>query len=179
MNSSKMAIYVDVEGEPQGPFSAEELSALWKAGEIDQNARFWYRGLSMWQSVSQFTVPTTEPQTPANLVELTTAPSFTGRCVEHEIDIVASECALGTNLLKDILVSWVDTVGGRSQTMQNHMRLARETCLNDLRRAAHCLKADGVISVSLTYSELSGQGKGMLFLAAYGTAVLLGPPPVR
>ena len=36
---------------------------------------------------------------------------------------------------------------------------------------AYELGADGVIGIDLDYSEISGKGKGMLFLVASGTAV--------
>lgn len=48
---------------------------------------------------------------------------------------------------------------------------ARETCLNELKKEAFDLGADGVIGIDLDYSEISGKGKGMLLLVASGTAV--------
>lgn len=172
-------IYVDVEGEPQGPFTADELSALWRAGEIDQSARYWYRGMSDWRPVSQFVAPPETPRVLASQVELTTAPTFARRAIEREVEIVTAECVIGMNFWKDIVAGFTDTFGGRSDTTQNALRRARETCLDELRREAQRVNADGVIAVDLAYSEMSGQGKSMLFLVASGTAVRLGPPPAR
>lgn len=172
-------IYVDVDGEPQGPFSADELSALWKAGEIDQSARYWYRGMFAWQPVSTFVAPPVVPRTPLQSIVLTTAPTFARRAIEDELQIVTAECVLGMNIWSDLLAGFTDTFGGRSQTTQNALRAARTTCLDELRREAHGVGADGVIAISLAYSEMSGQGKSMLFLVASGTAVRLGPPPAH
>jgi len=38
-------------------------------------------------------------------------------------------------------------------------------------KEAYELGADGVIGIDLDYSEISGKGKGMLFLVASGIAV--------
>ena len=43
--------------------------------------------------------------------------------------------------------------------------------LTELKQEAFDLGADGVLAVDLDYQEFSGQGKGMLFLVASGTAV--------
>lgn len=104
-------------------------------------------------------------------VIVTTAPSVEGRKVLRTLDVVSAEYALGMNILKDLLTALSDTFGGRSGTLQNAMREARVDALNDLRAAAHELGANAVIGTRIEYSEFSGQGKSMLLVAAYGTAV--------
>lgn len=89
------------------------------------------------------------------------------------IDIITSECVFGMNLFKDFFAAVSDVFGGRSSTTQKVLRDARKTCLNEMRREAAQLGADGVIGVKLDYSEFSGGGKSMLFLVASGTAVKL------
>jgi uncharacterized protein YbjQ (UPF0145 family) len=108
-----------------------------------------------------------------NYVLLTTAPSVDGYTVSRTLDIVSAECVLGLNFLRDILAGLTDFFGGRSLTTQQGLRQAKETCLRELRSEAAQLGADGVIAVRLDYSEISGQGKSMLFLVASGTAVHL------
>ena len=66
-----------------------------------------------------------------------------------------------------------DLVGGRSGTHQKALQQARATCLEDLAQKAGELGADAVVGVDLDYNEISGGGKGMLFLVASGTAVRL------
>lgn len=171
-------IYVHVDGEAQGPFAADELSALWKAGEISPDALCWHRALPGWVPLSDFRAPVGTPVTAREHITLTTTPTFARRAIEAELEIVTSECVLGMNLWKDLLASVTDTFGGRSETTQKALRSARQTCLDELRREASWVRADGVVGVNLAYSEMSGQGKSMLFLVASGTAVRLGPPPV-
>lgn len=38
-----MAIYLHMDGEQHGPFTADELSTLWKLGDVEADAFFWYR----------------------------------------------------------------------------------------------------------------------------------------
>lgn len=106
-------------------------------------------------------------------VILTTAPSIEGRPVSETLDIVTAECVFGMNMFRDFFSGISDVFGGRSGTTQRGLREARKACLAELRREAADIGADAVIAVDLDYSELSGQGKSMLFLVASGTAVRL------
>ena len=104
---------------------------------------------------------------------ITTTPDFPGREVREVLGIVTAECVLGVNIFRDVLGSLRDIVGGRSGAHQKVLRQARETCLEDLAEKAGELGANAVIGVDLDYNEISGGGKGMLFLVASGTAVRL------
>lgn len=108
-------------------------------------------------------------------VVVTTAPAVDGYRTHRTIDVVSSEYALGMNIFKDILTSLSDTFGGRSGTLQKAMREARIDALNDLRATAYELGANAVIATRIEYTEFSGQGKSMLLVAAYGTAVEVTP----
>ncbi len=50
-------IYVLIAGQQSGPFTAEELSALWEAGEIPADAGYWYEGMPDWAPVAEFQPP--------------------------------------------------------------------------------------------------------------------------
>lgn len=93
--------------------------------------------------------------------------------IAERLDIVTAEVVIGMHLFKDIAAAWSDAFGGRSKTMQDGLRQARKTALDELRREALALGADAVVAVDLDYSEISGGGKSMLFLVASGTAVRL------
>ncbi|MDR5655518.1 YbjQ family protein [Ruixingdingia sedimenti] len=88
--------------------------------------------------------------------------------VAERLDIVTAEVVIGMHLFKDIASAWRDTFGGRSNVMQEGLRSARKTALNELRLEAHALGASAVVGVDLDYSEISGGGKSMLFLVASG-----------
>ena len=77
------------------------------------------------------------------------------------------------NVFRDFFAGMTDFFGGRSQASQKVLRDARNTCLYELKKEAYELGGDGIIGIDLDYSEISGKGKGMLFLVASGTAVKL------
>jgi uncharacterized protein YbjQ (UPF0145 family) len=170
-------IFLAVDGVAQGPFGADELSLLWRAGEIEPAAKYWYPGMMDWKDVTAFVMPTTEMIPPA-VIELTTADRFVRREVERECAIISAECVLGLSWWNDLQMAVTDVAGGRSEAAQRAMRGARQSCLEELRKEAAMHGADGIFGVRITYSQISGQNKNMLLVAATGTAVWLGPPPL-
>jgi len=55
------------------------------------------------------------------------------------------------------------------------LRDAKKTCFDELKNQTIKLGANAVIGIDLDYSEFSGAGKSMLFIAASGTAVTVEP----
>lgn len=108
-----------------------------------------------------------------NAIQMTTAPNIEGNKVLKTVSIVGSECAFGMNIIKDVLSAVTDVTGGRSGVIQKTLRDARNQCLEDLKREAYQVGANAVIAVNLDYSEFSGGGRAMLFVAATGTAVIV------
>lgn len=109
-------------------------------------------------------------------IVLTTGTEIPARQISGIIDIVGGEAALGMSIVKDIMNNWRDFVGGRSATVQNMLKEAREHCLQELRQAAYQLGAEAVVSIKIDYSEVSTNNGGILFVAATGTAVKLAVP---
>ena len=108
---------------------------------------------------------------------LTTSVDIPGRQIEKVLTIVAAEAALGMNIIWDFANSWHDILGGRATTSQHILKQARETCLEEIRREAAMAGAEAIIGLDLDYNEIStrGNGGGILFVAATGTAVALKP----
>lgn len=104
-------------------------------------------------------------------VKLTTTPTYPNLEIEEVKGVITSECVFGMNIFRDFFAGMTDFFGGRSEASQKILRDARETCLNELKKEAYDLDADGVIGIDLDYQEISGKGKSMLFLVASGTAV--------
>ena len=104
-------------------------------------------------------------------IKLTTTPEYPNKEITEVMGIVTSECVYGMNIFRDVFAAFTDTFGGRSKASQKVLRDARNICLEELKKDAFELGADGVIGLALDYQEFSGQGKGMLFLVASGTAV--------
>ena len=101
---------------------------------------------------------------------LTTAYEVSNREIDHEIEVITSECVYGMNVFRDLFAGARNIFGGRSQATQKVLNDLRETCLYELKVLAYDKGADAVIAIDLDYSEFSG---GMLFLVASGTAVKL------
>ncbi|WP_139116574.1 YbjQ family protein [Terasakiispira papahanaumokuakeensis] len=106
---------------------------------------------------------------------VTTTPEVDGHKVVKNLGVIGAECAFGMNILKDLFASVRDVTGGRSGAIQSTLRDAREASLADLKKEANQKGANAVIGVNLDYSEFSGGGKSMLFVAVTGTAVLIEP----
>ncbi len=102
---------------------------------------------------------------------VTTEFSMPEYTVTNRIEVITAECVFGMNLFKDMFAGIRDILGGRSASSQKVLRDARRTCLTELRREALIVGANAVIGVDLDYSEISGDGKSMLFVVASGTAV--------
>lgn len=169
-------IYVSLDGASQGPFTAEELSELWRAGEFDERAQYWHRGMTAWAAVSAFEAPPVHPQTPPALVILTTAPTIANRAIEVELDVIGADAIAS---IRDWL-SELDDLIARDAVLtraRQGFRDARTVCLERLRYEAHAKGADAVVAVSITFSEMGRSGASVLFWVATGTAVRLGPPP--
>ena len=103
-------------------------------------------------------------------VILTTAYVVSNREIDHEIEVITSECVYGMNVFRDFFAGARNFFGGRSDATQKVLSDLRETCLYELKALAYNKGADAVIAIDLDYSEFSG---GMLFLVASGTAVKL------
>jgi len=106
---------------------------------------------------------------------VTTESVLSGYQVEERIDVITAECVFGMNIFKDFFAGVRDIFGGRSKASQQVLRDARRTCLIELRREALIVGANAIIAVDLDYSEISGDGKSMLFMVASGTACRVSP----
>ena len=104
---------------------------------------------------------------------VTTESSLSGYTVDKRIEVISAECVFGMNIFKDFFAGIRDVFGGRSSSSQKVLRDARHTCLTELRREALIVGANAVVAVDMDYSEISGDGKSMLFLVTTGTACLV------
>ena len=102
---------------------------------------------------------------------VTTEPNMPEYRVVQRIEVITAECVFGMNLFRDFFASVRDIFGGRSGAAQKVLRDSRRICLTELKREALIVGANAIVGVDLDYSEISGDGKSMLFLVASGTAV--------
>ncbi len=92
--------------------------------------------------------------------------------VKERLGIVTAETVLGVNVLKDMVADVRGAFGGRSKTLQNELRSARDTCLAELRTEAVKLGANAVVGIDFDYNDFGTSGK-MLAVIVTGTAVRL------
>ena len=106
-------------------------------------------------------------------IKITTTNNLPNYEIEETLDVITSECVFGMNVFRDFFAGMTDFFGGRSEASQKVLRDARNTCLYELKKEAYEMEGDAIIGIDLDYSEISGKGKGMLFLVASGTVVKL------
>lgn len=102
---------------------------------------------------------------------ISTTGALEGYDIKQYLGVVGAECVAGINIFRDFMAALSDIIGFRSGTMQNAIRNMRATCLDEIVLNASEVGANAIIGLRMDFSEISGQGKGMLFLAATGTAV--------
>lgn len=105
---------------------------------------------------------------------LATTSTIQGREVERYLGIVFGDAVLGVNVLKDLLGSVRDFIGGRSGTYERELGVARDAAMATLVAQAQGLGADAVLGIDLDYETLGANGQ-MLMVTASGTAVALRP----
>lgn len=103
---------------------------------------------------------------------LTTTQSIEGRQISQYLRIVSAEAISGVNLFKDFGAGFRNLVGGRSETYERELGMARETALAELYQRAETMGADAVVGVDIDYEVLAADN-GMLMVTASGTAVTL------
>jgi uncharacterized protein YbjQ (UPF0145 family) len=103
---------------------------------------------------------------------VTTTPTIEGQSIQEYLGVVTGEAIIGANILKDILATVRDIVGGRSEAYERALRTAREEALREMAREAEARGADAVVGMDLDYEVLGAQN-GMLMVTSCGTAVRL------
>jgi len=99
---------------------------------------------------------------------LTTTPTIEGYPIQEYLGIVSGEAIMGANVVRDILASITDVVGGRSSAYEQKLTQARKVALDEMGQSAQALGANAVIGVDLDYEVIR---EGMLMVTASGTAV--------
>ena len=103
---------------------------------------------------------------------LSTTSTVEGREVDRYLGVVFGDAVLGVNVVKDLLGSLRDFVGGRSGTYEREVGRARDVAMQGLLGQAQELGGDAVIGIDFDY-EVLGANSGMLMVSASGTAVAL------
>lgn len=103
---------------------------------------------------------------------VTTTHTLQGREISAYKGIVCGEVVVGAHIGKDILASFTNIVGGRSQAYESTLRETRDSALNEMMGQARRLGADAIVGIKFDYSVI-GQNGSMMMVAVSGTAVTL------
>ena len=93
-----------------------------------------------------------------------------GRRATAVLGVVTGTAILGTNILKDVMASIRDVVGGRAKAYERTLEEAQAQAVADLCREAEAAGADTVLDLRIDV-EVAGEKGGMLGAQAMGTAV--------
>ncbi len=102
---------------------------------------------------------------------VTTTHDIQGKTIREYSGIVVGESIIATNILRDIMASVRDVVGGRSKAYEEKMNEAREIAIHEMTEKAQALGADAVVGVDIDYETV---GNNMMMVSASGTAVKTG-----
>jgi uncharacterized protein YbjQ (UPF0145 family) len=103
---------------------------------------------------------------------LSTTSSVEGRKIAAYKGIVCGEVVFGAHIGKDILASFTNLVGGRSESYESTLRETRDDALREMVEEAEKLKANAIVGIKFDYGVVGQQGS-MMMVAVSGTAVVL------
>ncbi|MBN3524569.1 MULTISPECIES: heavy metal-binding domain-containing protein [Paenibacillus] len=101
---------------------------------------------------------------------ITTTSTIQGKEIVEYIDVVAGEAIMGANVVRDILASVRDIVGGRSGAYESKLKEARDIAMEEMKVLAKQKGANAVVGIDVDYEVVR---EGMLMVAVSGTAVIV------
>ncbi len=101
---------------------------------------------------------------------VTTTNTVEGKPVRDYLGIVSGEAIMGANVVRDMLASITDIIGGRSGAYEAKLQQARKVSLQEMQDEAANMGANAVIGVDIDYEVVR---EGMLMVTSSGTAVRL------
>jgi len=103
---------------------------------------------------------------------VSTTDTLQGYEITEYLGIVTGEAVTGANIIRDMMATVTDYVGGRSAVYEEELAKARDNALDEMSDRARLKGADGVIGCSLDYETVGARG-AMLMVTVSGTAVRL------
>lgn len=103
---------------------------------------------------------------------VSTTPTLEGYRITRYHDVVTGETIMGANIMRDLMASITDIVGGRSGAYESKLRDGRRDAINEMKQLAAKMGANAVVAIDIDYEVI---GQSMLMVAASGTAVTIEP----
>ena len=106
---------------------------------------------------------------------ITTTHKIAGYKIESYLGLVNANQVIGANLLADFMASFSDVFGGTSGAYREKLDVLYKDVMSSLEKNAISIGANAILGVHIDFDEISGQGKSMFMITAYGTAVIITP----
>ena len=103
---------------------------------------------------------------------VSTTPSLEGYKVTKYHGVVTGEAIMGANIVRDIMASITDIVGGRSKAYESKLEDGRNEAFREMAEKAQRWGANAILGVDIDYEVI---GQSMLMVAVSGTAVTVEP----
>lgn len=103
---------------------------------------------------------------------VSTTDTLQGFEITEYLGLVTGETISGVNIVRDVMATVTDYVGGRSSTYEEEVGKARQSALEEMVDRAQLQGADAVVGVSLDYETIGSRG-AMIMVTSAGTAVRL------
>lgn len=87
--------------------------------------------------------------------------------------MVDSQIVIGANIFRDVFSSFRDIFGGETKGYKKDLHKMKKAAFSEIKEQAKNHGANAIISLRLDLDEVSGGGKSMFMLNAYGSAVKL------
>lgn len=95
--------------------------------------------------------------------------------ITQYLGMINVNIVIGTNFFSDFFASFSDVFGGYSSSYQSKLDKIYNDAITELSKKAEYKRADAIVGVHFDFDELSGKGKSMFMVTAYGTAVKAEP----
>lgn len=106
---------------------------------------------------------------------ITTTHKIAGYKIESYLGLVNANQVIGANLIADFMASFSDVFGGSSGAYRERLDVLYKDVKNLLEQKANSIGANAILGVHIDFDEISGKGKSMFMITAYGTAVIITP----
>jgi len=104
---------------------------------------------------------------------ITTTEAISGFRIVKHFPIVIVNLVAATNIFADILASFSDVFGGRSETYEQYLSNLYAQATENLREEARGCGANAVVGARFDLDSVEGQHKQMFMLNAVGTPVVI------
>jgi uncharacterized protein YbjQ (UPF0145 family) len=104
---------------------------------------------------------------------ISTSDNYTSSEIKAQYGVVDSQIVVGANIFRDVFAGFRDLFGGETKGYKKDLDKMKKAALNSIKEKATDFGANAIISLRLDLDEVSGGGKSMFMINAYGTAVKL------